>query len=220
MMPVRTKITYTKELPAAAASVRYYAFRSREVERSQVGIFDRSSDHADVKKFIKALDDPLTRNRPGVPARFQPPKMHRLLFTMSGQEFRRWGLTSWKPIVREALENIERRRGIRLNWVAAEHPSLKHPHCHIAIKSVYEDAQGQRHRLKITPTMRQEIWQEAQKIVDRHKERALTLEQAGRTTDQLARGFLSVITQSSRQAQLQHEYERELQREQDRRGGG
>lgn len=217
-MPVRTKITYTKELAGAAASVRYYAFRTREVEQARIGIFDRHSDNADVRKFIKRLDDPLTRDRPGRPAKYQYAKMHRLLFTMSGAEFRRWGLTSWQPIVREALENFERRRGIRLDWVAAEHPSPKHPHCHVAIKSVYEDADGNRHRLQITPEMREGIWKEAQAIVDRHKERALAIERAERDSDRMAQALIGVLTRATRQAQVEHEMERQMQRERDFRG--
>jgi hypothetical protein len=82
-MGVRTKITNTKALKAAAASVLYYAFRTREVQQDRVGIFDRTSNHPDVKRFIRSLDDPLTRERPGQPPRI--PKMPRMLFTMSSQ---------------------------------------------------------------------------------------------------------------------------------------
>lgn len=217
-MAVRTKITYTKELKGAIASVRYYAFRSREVERSQIGIFDRSNDHADVKRFVRSLDDPLTRDRPGRPQKYQFAKLHRVLFTMSGQEFRRWELSSWRPIIREAFENFERKQGIRLEWVAAEHPSPRHPHCHVAIKSVYEDLDGNRHRLKLTPDMRKALWQEGQSIVDRHKQIVLTQERAERDTDRLARGLIGEIARASRQAQLEHEAERQAQRERDFRG--
>jgi hypothetical protein len=215
-MGVRTKITYTKELKAAVASVRYYAFRTREVEQDRVGIFDRSSNHADVNRFIRSLDDPLTREQPGQPPRI--PKMHRMLFTMSGQEFKRWELTSWQPIIRETMENFQRRHGIKLEWVAAEHPSPRHPHCHVAIKSVYEDQDGNRHRLRITPEMRKEIWQEAQAIVDRSKDRVLALDREERASSRLVHGYINEITKATRQAQQQHEAERQLQRDRDFRG--
>lgn len=217
-MAVRTKITYTKELKAASASVHYYAFRTREVERSQVGIFDRSSDHADVKRFVRSLDDPLTRDRPGRSGLYKSAKLHRVLFTMSGQEFRRWELTSWRPIVREVFLNFERKHGLRLEWVAAEHPSTRNPHCHVAIKSVYEDRDGNRHRLRVTPELRRSLWHEAQSIVNRHKQIVLTQERAERGTDRLARGLIGELARASRQAQAEHEAERQAQRERDFRG--
>jgi hypothetical protein len=215
-MGVRTKITYTKALAAAAASVRYYAFRTREVEKDQVGIFDRASDHADVKRFVRNLDDPLTADKPGRPPRFA--KIHRVLFTMSGAEFRRWGLTSWQPIVREAIANFEQRHGMKLDWVAAEHPSPGHPHCHVAIKSVCEDKDGDRHRLRITPDLRRALWEEAQRVVTRHKEHTLALEREERDSDDLARSFIHDLVRASREAHRQHELERQRQRERDFRG--
>jgi hypothetical protein len=166
------KINYTKHLDRAAKSVRYHAFRSRELPHDERGMFDRTSDHADVGRFIASLDDPLTRDwqtRKGTV--IQPPKLHRLMFSLSRREFEASGLTSWKPVIREALESVERYHGIKLDWVAAEHQSLTHPHVHVDIKSVYTAADGTRHRLVIKDELRLHLRLAVEGIIKRERTR-------------------------------------------------
>ncbi len=171
-MAATVKMSYTKHLDRAARSVRYIAFRSRDIPHEKRGAFSRSSDHADIRRFIDSLHDPLTADRPLRGGRvFQPAKMHRLVFSLSRAEFDKSGLTSWKPVVREALAEWERARGIRLEWIAAEHLSPTHPHVHIALKSVYRDADGTPHRLKVNREMLQDLRQCVRTVVQRHRER-------------------------------------------------
>ncbi|HYF78722.1 MAG TPA: hypothetical protein VD973_16410, partial [Symbiobacteriaceae bacterium] len=137
------KINYTKHLTQAARSVRYHAFRSREQEHDRLHAFNRSSDHAHVRSFIDSLDDPLTRDRKlrnGTTVQYA--KMHRLMFSMRSKDFEACGFTSWKPVIREALESFEKQHGIKLDWIAAEHLSAGHPHVHVDVKSVYTAADG------------------------------------------------------------------------------
>jgi hypothetical protein len=166
------KINYTKTLEHASKSVRYHAFRSRELTSEQKGVFSKDKDHADVAQFIQALDDPLTRpkqTRRGGEIRYAV--MHRLMFSLSRQEFEACGFTSWKPVIREALRHVERYHGIELEWVAAEHQSRDHPHVHVDVKSVYTDAQGQRHRLRITQELRQHIRWSVEGVMKRERAR-------------------------------------------------
>lgn len=158
------KINYTKHLDRAAKSVRYHAFRSREVPTRDLGVFNANSDHADVGRFIKRLDDPLT-------AEPKCAKMHRLMFSLSRAESDRAGLTGWKGVIREALAAFEQRRGIKLDWIAAEHLSRDHPHVHVDIKSVYTDSSGRRRRLRITQDMRLELRWAVETVLAREKQR-------------------------------------------------
>jgi len=146
-------MTFTRNLKAARKSVRYYCFRSRELQMpgaARVGAFNRATDSADVAAFNRRLDDPLTRD-PKIA------KMHRLMFSLSQQAWDRCGLESWKPIVREALADFERRQGIRLDWIAAEHLNPYHPHVHVAIKSVYTTEDDRHRRLRLTNRHREEL---------------------------------------------------------------
>ncbi|MDF2630434.1 MAG: MobL relaxase [Symbiobacteriaceae bacterium] len=164
------KINYTKQIDRAAKSVRYHAFRTREVPKDERGAFDRSTDKADVKAFIQSLDDPLTRDKPRRDGKvFQPPKMHRLIFSLRRKDFEACGFTSWKPVIREALEQFERQHGIKLDWIAAEHLSAAHPHVHVDIKSVYTAPDGTKHRLKITNQMRLDLRAAVERVMERER---------------------------------------------------
>jgi len=166
------KINYTGHLDRAEKSVRYHAFRTREVPADRRGMFDRTRDHADVSRFIAALDDPLTRDYTTRGGKLvQPAKMHRLMFSLSRREFEACGFTSWKPVIREALEHVEKYHGIKLDWVAAEHQSTTHPHVHIDIKSVYTAADGTKHRLVIKDELRQHLRLAVEGIMHRERER-------------------------------------------------
>lgn len=165
------KINYTKYLDRARKSVRYHAFRTREVPREQRGMFDRDRDHADVARFIEALDDPLTKPKETRRGTIHYPVMHRLMFSLSRQEFEACGLTSWKPVIREALGAFERYHGIRLEWIAAEHQSRTHPHVHVDIKSVVMGPDGNPRRLRITQELRQHLRWAVEGILRRERER-------------------------------------------------
>lgn len=171
-MPVTLKATgYVKTVKDAQGKLRYYAFRSREVAGAERGLFGPASEHADLRKFVAGIrDDPLLRDRRTRRGVFQAPKMHSLIFSLSRDEFDRSGLTSWKPIVRQIMTEWERYRAIRLEWVAAEHPSLTHPHCHVALKATYTDATGNRHRLRLTRDDLHQLRLAARLIVRMHRE--------------------------------------------------
>lgn len=161
------KINYTKHLTQAAKSVRYHAFRSREPAQEK-GAFDRRSDHATIRTFIDSLDDPLTRDRKLLNGKvFQPAKMHRLMFAMRRKDFEACGFTSWKPVIREALESFEKQHGIKLEWIAAEHLTESNPHVHVDVKSVYTAPDGTRHRLRITNQMRQDLKAAVLRVIER-----------------------------------------------------
>lgn len=201
------KINYTTSLDRAAKSVRYHAFRSREIPTESKGVFDRNSDHADVRKFVRSLDDPLTQDRVTRRGKVIPTaKMHRLMFGLSRREFEQCGFTSWKPVIREALEHFERFHGIKLEWVAAEHQSTTHPHVHVDIKSVYTAADGTRHRLVITNETRLHLRWAVEGIMKREREIHQEERRQARAMDRalhdltrdLTRGLIKTLREATR----------------------
>ncbi|HEY3365997.1 MAG TPA: hypothetical protein VGK74_13150 [Symbiobacteriaceae bacterium] len=195
------KINYTKSLDRAAKSVRYHAFRTREVPIDERGMFNRSTDHADIKAFIRSLDDPLTRDRTTRGGRvIQPPKMHRLMFSLRRRDFVACGFTSWKPVIREALESFEREQGIKLDWVAAEHLSATHPHAHVDVKSVYTAPDGTRHRLVITQDMRLALKAAVERVIERERTRADEERRQQRAFDKAVRDLTMALVRGLREA--------------------
>jgi type IV secretory pathway VirD2 relaxase len=93
------------------------------------------------------------------------------MFSMRREDFEAAGFTSWKPVIREALESFEKQHGIKLEWIAAEHMSSTHPHVHVDVKSVYTDPNGTRHRLRITQQMRADLRASVERIIQREHSR-------------------------------------------------
>jgi len=105
------RVQRSKDLGKAKAHVNYIAFRSRETPQEERGASSRSSDHADVAKFRDNLEDHMTRHPMAT-------KAYKMTISLSEKEFRELGLTSWKPIVREAMANLEQEWGRKLQWIA------------------------------------------------------------------------------------------------------
>lgn len=202
------KINYTNSLDRAAKSVRYHAFRSREFEGEQRGMFSRTSDHADVRSFIDSLDDPLTRDYKTRRGRvIQPPKLHRLMFSLSRREFEACGFTSWKPVIREAMARVEAENGFKLDWVAAEHQSATHPHVHVDIKSVYTAPDGSRHRLVIKQELRLQFRRAVEEVMQRERQRTQQERQQQRALDQAVRDITESLLRGLRDAGRADGYE-------------
>lgn len=205
------KINYTTHVDRAAKSVRYHAFRSREFDHDRKGVFSRDRDHADVRQFIHSLDDPLTRDRVTKGGReIRPPKMHRLMFSLSRKEFDACGLTSWKPVIREAMQAVEHQQGFRLEWVAAEHQSAEHPHVHVDIKSVYTAADGTRHRLVIKNELRLEFRKAVQTIMDGERARVREERRQEREFDRAVHSIADSLLKGLREAGREEGREEEM----------
>jgi len=63
------------------------------------------------------------------------------------------------------MEQYEPRRQIRLDWFAAFHDSETHPHCHVIIKAVCENRDGQEMRLRFNKEDLRELRQTAGKAL-------------------------------------------------------
>lgn len=135
-------IRYTRSVRGAEQMIRYVAFRSKDVADKEKGCFDRDHDHASIKPFVRELDDPFTRH-PRTPTAFH------CVFSLRRQEFDQLGLKDWRHVVRDAMGTYERETGRKLQWVAANHDNPTHPHCHVIIKAVYENNDGQQRLLRL-----------------------------------------------------------------------
>jgi hypothetical protein len=142
--------SYTKSLGSARKNARYIGFRKRNNEKDVYGVFSKDHDKANVKSFLKELDSKKTRNKHKAVA-------HRLLFTMSQDEWNRSGfeMGDYKQLVRDTLHTFEIETGKRLTWIAAEHHDDGHPHVHVLVKATYHDRDGVEHLLQIKPEERQ-----------------------------------------------------------------
>jgi|GEM_PF-5284254 len=157
-MGVFVSCRYTKSLDAAIANAKYIAFRSRESgamreevyqfweDTFQLGAFGpggpAAKNNADVKAFCERLKDDLTKNP-------NCAKAHKLIFSLSGDQYRRGGSPDWRAMIRDTMRKYEERTGRKLDWIAAIHNNHRNSHCHVLVKSVYVDQQGQKHRLRL-----------------------------------------------------------------------
>ncbi|MDD9309788.1 hypothetical protein PUS82_00385 [Cytobacillus firmus] len=125
--------------------LQYIGFRSRELDQESdtYGVFNKDKDNASIKEFYDLIkNDKALQHSNTV-------KMHKMIIGFQREWFDRYGL-NYKELVRHLMERFEERKGMKLDWVAAEHLKEKSPHTHIAIKSTGTDENGSTKRLKIT----------------------------------------------------------------------
>lgn len=136
--------SYTKNLGAAQKHIQYIAFRDRENLGEKPGLFNETSNNADVKTFQSSLKDKLTANN-------YKAKAHKILFSMSGDEWNRSNFEAgdYQKMIRRIMKEYEIQTGKRLTWVAAEHRNPDHPHVHAVIKATYQDRYGTAHILEL-----------------------------------------------------------------------
>lgn len=132
-------IGYRTRLDSARNAVRYAAFRSEAVKEKAALIFDARTDSADVRSFLRSLDDPITRHPAAAKAYHSLFSLPRIAYDQAG--------VHWPDVVREALRDYELQTHRRLHWIAVVHDDPKHPHAHVIIKATYQDERGRTRRL-------------------------------------------------------------------------
>ncbi|PEU54963.1 hypothetical protein CN395_25065 [Priestia megaterium] len=159
------KYSFEKRLAGGRANLKYIAFRSREQVQEKKGIFDEKENHADVGKFSKRLNDPLTRHS-------ESAKAFKMIVSMSRDEWNKSGFqpgVSYQSIVRNVIKDYELRTGKKLDWVAAEHQKGNNPHVHILIKATYTDRDGVRHKLFLPKNDLSQLRKDFNKEIDRQR---------------------------------------------------
>lgn len=125
--------------------LQYIAYRSREHDKDKntYGLFNKNEDKASLKEFYKKIEnDPALKHSNTI-------KLHKLTIGFHRDWYERYEM-NYKNLTRYIMHRLEERKGMKLDWVAAEHLKDTSPHAHIAIKSTGKDEAGNTVRLKIT----------------------------------------------------------------------
>ena len=165
-MGLYMRVSLCRHAGKAKAHVNYIAFRSREAPGEERGAFDHRSDHADVGRFRENLDDHLTRHP-------MANKAYKVTLSLSAKEFEQRGMTSWKPVVREAMVNLQKQWGTEFRWIASEHMAKGHPHVHIVIKATCLDEHGRYRQLRLDKEHLRDLKREVGRSIDRQRPRPL-----------------------------------------------
>jgi hypothetical protein len=186
-MAVFMRVTPTRDVGKARAHVRYVTFRSRERDQDERTSFDAQSDRADIQAFSNRLEDPINRHHMAT-------KAYKVVISLSQDEWQRAGLESWKPVVRETLRTLEAKWGRKLDWIAAEHRNLDHPHCHVVIRAAYSTEGGHSRQLRINKDQLKDLRREFNRVVQREQVRHQDVgpERAGRTPSRTFNGRLTL----------------------------
>lgn len=201
---VRVKRSF--DLGKARAHVKYIAFRSRETPAEQRGAFDAQRDHTDAQPFMEGLEDRLTRHPMAT-------KAYKVTISLSEGDFRQMGLTRWKPVIREAMANLQQRWGKEFDWIASEHMAKGHPHVHIVIKATCRDETGRLRQLRLDKQHLAELRQEITRIIERDRPRVVDRQLARSIGDTLLRGFeRALMALAAHEREDEHENERAHQR--------
>lgn len=135
------------------AHIKYIGFRSQEIEKKEKGVFfNFKHDVVNYKSFIKNLEENKALKHP------KSIKAHKLIFSLTNYQYEEYLKSGkdFKDIVREVLKDVERQKGIKLDWIGSMHlvdgkGKNHHPHCHIVISGVSkEDKNGKVQRVKFT----------------------------------------------------------------------
>ena len=205
-MALFVKVKLCRDLGRARAHVKYIAFRSRETPQEERGAFDKRTDHADVARFNDNLEDRLTRHP-------MANKAYKVTMSLSEREFRQLGLTSWKPVVREAMVNLQQKWGKQFEWIASEHMAKGHPHVHIAIKATCQEEAGRCRQLRLDKVHLQELKHEVARIIERDRPRVQERDHSREMGDTLYRAFDAALRALvSHDKEEEHEAERAHQR--------
>ncbi|MEJ7220790.1 relaxase/mobilization nuclease domain-containing protein [Staphylococcus gallinarum] len=142
------KVTNTKSIEKVKAHSKYIGFRSRENHQNARGLFDKTRDsgvsHSELSKRLS--EKPSLRHS-------QSNKAFKVVLSWREKDAREMGIhdeQKYKEIARTYVEQLEKDKGMKLDYIGAVHMKDEHPHIHLVISGVGEDKEtGQDKRLRI-----------------------------------------------------------------------
>lgn len=151
------KIQYSRSVTKVTTNLKYIGFRSRELNQDK-GYFTATEDRTkDYRPFLQEMTShPALQHGATV-------KAHMILLSFRREDYDalRAGGAKIEEVTREWVQQLERNKGMQLQWMASFHDSATHPHVHLTIRSVGITATGQNKRLFITqddmPRLRQQL---------------------------------------------------------------
>lgn len=142
------KVTNTKSIDKVKAHSKYIGFRSRENHQNERGLFDKTRDngvsHNELSKRLS--EKPSLRHS-------QSNKAFKVVLSWRENDAREMGIhdeQTYKEIARRYVEQLEKDKGVKLDYIGAVHMKDDHPHIHLVISGVGEDKEtGKDKRLRI-----------------------------------------------------------------------
>lgn len=142
------KVTNTKSIDKVKAHSKYIGFRSRENHQNERGLFDKTRDngvsHSELSKRLS--EKPSLRHS-------QSNKAFKVVLSWRENDAREMGIhdeQTYKEIARRYVEQLEKDKGVKLDYIGAVHMKDDHPHIHLVISGVGEDKEtGKDKRLRI-----------------------------------------------------------------------
>lgn len=125
-----------KDLKVLEKHLRYIGFRSRELQDEQRGFFDKNGNGADFKRFYQRVaENPALQHSKMV-------KAHKLVFSLRGKDYEAYKKSGrdYQDIIKRIMNDYEKKHKVKLDWIAAIHENKDHPHCHVVIKGVSDEA--------------------------------------------------------------------------------
>ncbi len=142
------KVTTSKSVGKVQAHAKYIGFRSRDKHQNERGLFDRTRDNgAPYKEFVKSL-----KEKPSL-SHSQSNKAFKVVLSWREKDARELGIHSedrYKDIARNYVQQLEKDKGMKLDYVGAVHMKDEHPHIHLIISGVGQNKEnGRDNRLRI-----------------------------------------------------------------------
>lgn len=142
------KVTTSKSVGKVQAHAKYIGFRSREKHQNERGLFDRTKDNgAQYREFVKSL-----KEKPSL-WHSQSNKAFKVVLSWREKDARELGIHSeerYKDIARNYVSQLEKDKGMKLDYVGAVHMKDEHPHIHLIISGVGKNKEnGRDNRLRI-----------------------------------------------------------------------
>lgn len=142
------KVTNTKSIGKVQAHAKYIGFRSREQHQNEKGLFSREKDNgASHTQFAQNM-----REKPSL-SHSQSNKAFKVVLSWRETEAREMGIhdeQKYKEIARRYMEELEKDKNMKLDYIGAVHMKDDHPHIHLVVSGVGEDKEtGKDKRLRI-----------------------------------------------------------------------
>lgn len=142
------KVTNSKSIDKVQAHAKYIGFRSRDQHQNERGLFNREKDNgASHTQFTQRL-----RERPSL-SHSQSNKAFKVVLSWREQDAREMGIHDeqrYKEIARRYVEELEKDKNMKLDYIGAVHMKDNHPHIHLVVSGVGEDKEtGQDKRLRV-----------------------------------------------------------------------
>lgn len=202
-------------------AVRYITFRSRELhENKEYGLFGKDTDYANIRDFLDKIKSDKAIKHP------RAVKAHELVISFRQDDYNRLGI-DYKKLTRQIMSELEKKKGMKLEWVASEHLRVGHPHVHIIIKSTGIDQEGKTRRLKldiprkdhakgkVNPLAPNDMKFIKDKIDEFTGRKELEKkEQALQEVTHTMKGFLNELTKEIKRGMVRSEYEQEQSKKQ------